>query len=103
MAICRLRSSSDLEVDRYENRKYHEMYNTGHLLISACAHFNVTHQRNFLDIAIKHADLLYTIFYPETKQYGRFGFNQTQIMGLVELYRVTHDKKYLDLAVRFID
>jgi DUF1680 family protein len=90
-------------VDRYENRKYHEMYNTGHLLISACAHFNVTHQRNFLDIAIKHADLLYTIFYPETKQYGRFGFNQTQIMGLVELYRVTHDKKYLDLAVRFID
>lgn len=91
------------DADRYENRKYHEMYNTGHLLISACVHHTVTGQRNFLDIAIKHADLLYTIFYPETKQFGRFGFNQTQIMGLVELYRVTKDKKYLELAERFIN
>ena len=91
------------EVDRYENRKYHEMYNAGHLLISACVHYKVTGQRNFLDIAVKHADLLYTIFYPETKQFGRFGFNQTQIMGLVELYRVTNNKKYLYLAERFIN
>jgi len=91
------------EVDRYENRKYHEMYNTGHLLISACVHHRVTGKRNFLDIAIKQADLLYTIFFPETKQFGRFGFNQTQIMGLVELYRVTKNKKYLDLAERFIN
>lgn len=91
------------EVDRYENRKYHEMYNTGHLLISACVHHRVTGQRNFLDIAVKHADLLYTIFFPETKQFGRFGFNQTQIMGLVELYRITNDKKYLQLAERFIN
>ena len=91
------------EVDRYENRKYHEMYNTGHLLISACVHHQITGQTNFLDIAIKHANLLYTIFFPETKQFGRFGFNQTQIMGLVELYRVTKNKKYLDLAERFIN
>jgi uncharacterized protein len=91
------------EVDRYENRKYHEMYNTGHLLISACVHFRVTGQRNFIAIAIKHADLLHTIFMPETKHYGRFGFNQTQIMGLVELYRTTGDKKYLALAERFIN
>ena len=90
-------------VDRYENRRYHEMYNTGHLLTSACIHHRVTGQRNFLDIAIKHADLLYTIFMPETRQYGRFGFNQTQIMGLVELYRTTGDKKYLELAERFIN
>ena len=78
------------------------MYNTGHLLLSACAHFRITGSRKFLDIAIKHAGLLYTIFYPETKQYGRFGFNQTQIMGLVELYRVTKDQRYLELAERFI-
>lgn len=91
------------EVDRYENRKYHEMYNTGHLLTSACIHHKITRQTNFLDIAIKHADLLYTLFYPETKQFGRFGFNQTHIMGLVELYRTTQEKRYLELAKRFID
>lgn len=93
----------DDKFDRYENRRFHEMYNTGHLLTSACIHHRVTGQRNFLDIAIKHADLLYTIFYPETKHFGRFGFNQTQIMGLVELYRTTKDKKYLNLAERFIN
>lgn len=91
------------EVDRYENRKYHEMYNTGHLLIAACAHHTVTGRENFLDIAVRHADLLYTIFYPETKQFGRFGFNQTQIMGLVTLFRNTKDEKYLRLAERFIN
>ncbi|WP_440877348.1 glycoside hydrolase family 127 protein [Thalassotalea sp. PLHSN55] len=91
------------DADRYENRKYHEMYNTGHLFISACAHFRLTGQRNFLDLAIKHADLLYTIFYPDTKHFQRFGFNQTQIMGLVELYRSVGDKKYLLLAQKFID
>lgn len=91
------------DVDRYENRKYHEMYNTGHLLIAACAHHKITGRKNFLDIAIRHADLLYTIFNPETKQFGRFGFNQTQIMGLVELYRSTNDDKYLQLAERFIN
>lgn len=91
------------DTDRYENRKYHEMYNTGHLLISACVHFRSTGQHNFLDIAIKHANLLHTIFMPDTKHYGRFGFNQTQIMGLVELYRTVNDDKYLKLAEKFIN
>lgn len=90
-------------VDRYENRKYHEMYNTGHLLIAACVHYRITGQTNFLDIAVKHADLLYTYFMPETKHFGRFGFNQTQIMGLVELYRTVGDEAYLKLAQKFID
>nr|WP_320117316.1 beta-L-arabinofuranosidase domain-containing protein [uncultured Marinifilum sp.] len=91
------------KVDRYENRKYHEMYNTGHLLTSACIHYRITGKTNFLDIAVKHADYLYTIFMPEDKKYGRFGFNQTQIMGLVELYRTVGDEKYLRLAQKFID
>ncbi|WP_139957383.1 glycoside hydrolase family 127 protein [Flavicella sediminum] len=90
-------------VDRYENRKYHEMYNTGHLLTSACIHYRVTGKRNFLDIATKHADLLYTQFMPDNKLMGRFGFNQTQIMGLVELYRTTKEVKYLNLAEQFIN
>lgn len=91
------------KIDRYENRKYHEMYNCGHLFTSACIHYRVTGQKNFLDIAIKQADLLYNVFMPDSKFYGRFGFNQTQIMGLVELYRTTNNKKYLKLAEKFIN
>lgn len=93
----------DPKIDRYENRKYHEMYNCGHLFTSACIHNRVTGKTNFLNIAIKQADLLYNTFMPESKFYGRFGFNQTQIMGLVELYRTTKDKRYLRLAEKFIN
>ena len=91
------------DIERYAHRRNHEMYNNGHLFTAACIHHRITGQNNFLDIAIKQADLLYTIFYPETKLYGRFGFNQTQIMGLVELYRTTQKEKYLKLAERFIN
>ncbi|WP_299184084.1 beta-L-arabinofuranosidase domain-containing protein [uncultured Aquimarina sp.] len=89
--------------DRFENRKYHEMYNFGHLFIAGSIHYRITGQRNFLEIAIKQADLLYTYFMPDTKHYQRFGFNQTQIMGLVELYRTVKDSKYLHLAEKFIN
>ena len=91
------------DIKKYDNRRNHEMYNSGHLLTSACIHHRITGQTNFLEIAIKHADLIYDIFYPETEKYGRFGFNQTQIMGLVELYRTTKDERYLQLAERFIN
>lgn len=91
------------DIDPYSNRRNHEMYNTGHLLTSACIHHRVSGQDNFLNIAIKHADHLYEIFYPENPKYTRFGFNQTQIMGLVELYRTTGDKRYLALAEKFIN
>ena len=91
------------EIEPYTNRKYHEMYNTGHLFIAACLHFRATGKRKFLEVAIKQADLLYEIFFPENEKYGRFGFNQTQIMGLVELYRCTGTRHYLELAERFVN
>lgn len=91
------------DLEPFSNRKYHELYNSGHLLTSACIHHRVTGKTNFLDIAIKHADYLYDLFVPITPELERFGFNQTQIMGLVELYRTVKDKRYLELAEQFIN
>jgi len=91
------------DLGRYANRQHHEMYNSGHLLTSACIHHRVTGKRNFLDIAIKHAKHLYGVFLPRPKELSRFGFNQTQIMGLVELYRTTGNKQFLQLAEIFIN
>ena len=89
--------------DRFSNRQYHELYNSGHLLTSACIHHRVTGKTNFLDIAVKHADYLYGVFQPRPKELARFGFNPSQIMGLVELYRTTGDARYLDLAEIFVN
>lgn len=90
-------------LDRWQNRQFHELYNSGHLLTSACIHHRITGKSNFLKIAIKHADYLYKTFQPQPKELARFGFNQTQIMGLVEIYRTTKDKRYLELAEMFIN
>ncbi len=90
-------------IERFGNRQYHEMYNAGHLFTSACIHHRITGKRNFLDIAIKYANYLHSTFIPLPKELERFGFNQTQIMGLVELYRTVGDEKYLELAEHFIN
>jgi len=89
--------------ERWSYRQHHELYNSGHLLTSACIHHRVTGKRNFLEIAIKHANYLYKTFRPQPRELARFGFNQTQIMGLVELYRATRNKEYLHLAEIFIN
>lgn len=88
---------------RWSKVTHHELYNSGHLLTSACVHYRVTGKRNFLEIAVRNADHLYTVFQPRDPALAHFGFNPSQIMGLVDLYRVSGDEKYLELAGIFID
>ncbi|TXG34680.1 glycoside hydrolase family 127 protein [Seonamhaeicola maritimus] len=89
-------------IKRWSNMHFHELYNVGHLYTSASIHYRVTGKTNFLEIAIKNADYLYTVFAPRDPELARMGFNPSQIMGLVELYRTTKDKKYLELADIFV-
>ncbi len=79
----------------------HELYNSGHLFEAASAHFQSTGKRNFLDIALKNADLLNQVF-TAGKRRDAPGHEIVE-MGLVKLYRITKDQKYLDLAKYFID
>jgi DUF1680 family protein len=84
----------------YENGS-HELYNSGHLYEAAVAHFRSTGKRTLLDVAIRNADLVAATFGPS----GRHAIPGHEVVevGLVKLYRVTGNKKYLDTARFFID
>lgn len=84
-----------------ESELSHELYNSGHLFEAAAAHFTATGKRNLLNIALKNANLLVQVFGPG-KRDDATGHEIVE-MGLVRLYRITGEKKYLDLAKFFID
>ena len=81
----------------------HEFYNLGHLLEAACAHYQATGKRNFLDVAIKYADCVCREIGPGENQQKLVPGHQIAEMGLCKLYLVTGDKKYLDQAKFFLD
>jgi len=84
-----------------EQKSSHELYNCGHMYEAAVAHFMATGKRNFLNIAIKNADLLVHTFGPDKKHVAPG--HEIVEMGLVRLYRITGKKDYLYLAKFFID
>jgi DUF1680 family protein len=84
-----------------EQKSSHELYNCGHMYEAAVAHYMATGKRNFLNIAVKNADLLVRTFGPEKKHVAPG--HEIVEMGLVRLYRVTGKTDYLSLAKFFID
>jgi DUF1680 family protein len=84
-----------------ESKMSHELYNCGHMYEAAAAHYMATGKRNFLNIALKNADLLVRTFGPD-KRHVAPGHEIVE-MGLVRLYRITGKKDYLALAKFFID
>ena len=84
-----------------ENELSHELYDSGHMFEAAAAHYLATGKRNFLNIALKNADLLVNTFGPG-KRHVAPGHEIVE-MGLVRLYRITGKKDYLNLAKFFID
>ncbi len=79
----------------------HELYNVGHMYEAAVAYYQATGKRNLLDVAIKSADLIDKEFGPG-KRHNPPGHQEIEI-GLVKLYRVTGDERYLKLAKFFLD
>ncbi len=88
---------------KWEKINSHELYNSGHLIESAVAHFRATGKRNFLNVAIKNADLVCKTFGPNEGQIHRPGGHPIIEMALCKLYKVTGDKKYLEGARYFVE
>ena len=81
----------------------HELYDAGHLFEAAAAHYQATGETNLLEVALKEANLLCQVFGPGTNQLHLWPGHEIVEMGLAKLYRVTGDRRYLDLAKYFID
>ncbi|NIO85789.1 MAG: hypothetical protein GTN53_34960 [Candidatus Aminicenantes bacterium] len=81
----------------------HELYNMGHFYEAAAAHYLATGKRSMLDLAVKNADLLVSVFGPGPGKKRGVPGHQVIEIGLAKLYRITGNKKYLELAKFFLD
>jgi hypothetical protein len=84
-----------------EREMSHELYNSGHLYEAAAAHYQATGKKTLLNIALKNADLVCSVF-GHTKKHVAPGHEVVE-MGLVKLYRITGKKEYLEIAKYFIE
>jgi DUF1680 family protein len=79
----------------------HELYNAGHLYEAAVAHFQATGKRSLLEIAIKNANLVRSVFGPRGRR-AVPGHEEIEL-ALVKLAAATATREFLDLAKFFLD
>lgn len=78
----------------------HELYCAGHLFQAAVAHYRATGDDKLLACACRYADYL-AGYFGHDKHQGVDGHPEIE-MALVELYRTTGKRAYLDLAEYFL-
>ena len=81
----------------------HELYNLGHMVDAACAHYQATGSTKFLDIARRYADCVVKEVGPNAGQHKVVPGHQIAEMALARLYTLTGERKYLDEAKYFLD
>lgn len=92
--------------ERYKDLRWgHELYCAGHLIQAAVAHHRATGSGELLDVARKFADHVDSVFGPpgSGKPIDGIDGHPEVETALVELYRETGERRYLDLAAYFVD
>jgi DUF1680 family protein len=90
-------------IREFEDRMNFETYNMGHLMTAACLHYRVTGQSNLLNIAQNAAGFLMAYHENASAEQARNAICPSHYMGVIEMYRTTGDRRYLDLAQKMID
>ena len=81
----------------------HELYNLGHMVDAACAHYQATGSTKFLNIAKRYADCVIKEVGAADGQACVVPGHQIAEMALARLYVLTGEKKYLDEAKFLLD
>lgn len=92
--------------ERYQDLRWgHELYCAGHLIQAAVAHHRATARPELLDVAVRFADHIDGVFGPpgSGKRLDGIDGHPEVETALVELYRETGERRYLDLAGYFVD
>lgn len=87
----------------FAERMDFETYNLGHLMTAGCIHHRVTGKKNLLNIAIKATDYLYNFYTKAPEELAGNAICPSHYMGVIEMYRTTHDPRYLKLAENLIE
>ena len=84
-------------------RDAHELYCAGHLIEAGVAHFDATGKRTLLDVVMRYANYIDTVFGPEPGQIRGYDGHEEIELALVKLYRVTGREHYLRLSKYFVE
>jgi uncharacterized protein len=85
----------------HESAGSHELYDAGHLIEAAVAHYRATKKKSLLNVAIRFADLIDRDFGPG-KRHDVPGHEEIEL-ALVKLADLTGESRYLALAKFFLD
>lgn len=79
----------------------HELYSSGHLIEAACAYYEATGKRKFLDVMLKNVRHIHNHFIEENHE-GFPGHPEIEL-ALMKLYNITGEKICLELCDKFIN
>ncbi|HEX9785870.1 MAG TPA: beta-L-arabinofuranosidase domain-containing protein [Opitutaceae bacterium] len=101
--IPQRRGEGGIKAREFEEREHFETYNMGHLITTACIHYRVTGKTTMLALARKAADYIGNLCETVPHDLARNAICPSHYMGVVELYRVTREPRYLELARQLIE
>jgi len=87
--------------NRWKDMDKHEAYCAGHLIEAGVAYFQTTGKRKLLDVGIKMADHIDERFRKSNTPW--VSGHQEIELALVKLYKLTDEKKYLELSDWFLE
>jgi hypothetical protein len=87
----------------FADRMDFETYNMGHLMTAACLHYRVTGKKSLLSIAKKATDFLIGFYERSSPELARNAICPSHYMGVIEMYRTTHNPKYLELGKNLVE